>query len=169
MEEVKPAARKEKDPVNAAMRISLWHLGRSAKTRKQMREILEKKEYTPQVVETVLDRLEGYGYINDAELARREMMRQVQGKGAGKGIVRQRLYKIGVPPEVARETLADLPPSQEYAAARKTGERLYARLTNEEPRARRQKIWQGLCRKGFSSDIASQVARELETQWEEDE
>lgn len=63
-----------------ALDKAMTHLSASMKTKKQMRDFLSKKGYTEAVINFVLERLEGYKFVDDYAYCR-AYVQSVKGKG----------------------------------------------------------------------------------------
>lgn len=97
-----------------ALDRAMTHLSASPKTEGQMRTYLSGKGYVPAVVDYVLDKLRGYGYIGDAEYCKN----YIQGiSGKSKKAIKAQLLKRGVSADVAEEALSDFSDDEEEVAA----------------------------------------------------
>ncbi len=79
------------------------HLSATLKTEKQMRDFLAGKGYTAAVIEYVLEKLKGYGYIDDFAYCK-SYVNSVVGKG--KNAIRSQLIRRGAASEAIDEALS---------------------------------------------------------------
>ena len=87
-----------------ALDKALNHLSSSMKTRKQITDFLKKKGYLNGIIEYVLEKLESYGYIDDAEYARQYT--NSAGKTKGRRLIALELQKKGISVEQAHQALS---------------------------------------------------------------
>ncbi|HEY3217189.1 MAG TPA: regulatory protein RecX [Candidatus Eisenbacteria bacterium] len=148
------------DPA-AAREAALRLLERTRRTRSDLARRLREKGYASPVVEEVLDRLAAVGLVDDTEYARAYLAGRWGRRPAGWRRLEQELRRRGVSIEdvaagrtrLGQETGA----ADELATARRVvaqAARRYARL---EPRARRQRLYSLLARRGFDADTIEQA------------
>jgi len=153
-----------------AMERALNALSYRARSAGELRTRLLRAGFAPGTVETVLDRLQELGYLDDGEFAR-----NLAGARARKGYGPRRAYadlrRGGVGEAVAREAVdwafsgdADESSeeeggSTELLAAREAAERRYNRGQGSDAVARR--VYGFLSRRGFSAEVCADVAREF--------
>jgi regulatory protein len=95
----------EDDP-QAALQKAFRYLGIRARTRHELKNYLEGKEYTPEVVEQVLARLTQLKLIDDAAFARDLIAEKLRRKPLGPRAARFELMKHGVD-EATAETAVE--------------------------------------------------------------
>ena len=150
----------------AAMNRSLYYLGLRARTEKQMRDYLHKKETQADVIEAVIERLHEYGYIDDERYAQRLIETQIQYGKKGKRAIAQKMWQSGIQEEVAQAALDEIDETAELDAARHWVEKLSEKW-RDDPK-RREKMYRRLAAKGFGYDITAQVLREYQQKMEEE-
>jgi len=129
----------------------------------ELRTRLMEKEWTnSQIVEEVLVKLEGYGYLNDGQFAKDFAASQLRGKPIGKRVLRQKLAMKKLDKETiqaAIETVFEETPEAEVIE-RAVAKRL--RLKGKpETREDVKKFYDYLLRQGFSYDMVSSKMREI--------
>ena len=129
----------------------------------ELRTRLMEKEWTnSQIVEEVLVKLEGYGYLNDGQFAKDFAASQLRGKPIGKRVLRQKLAMKKLDKETiqaAIETVFEETPEAEVIE-RAVAKRL--RLKGKpETREDSKKFYDYLLRQGFSYDMVSSKMREI--------
>lgn len=89
-----------------ALNSAAGMLSRRALTEKQIREKLAKKEYTDDIIESVIGRLYYLDLIDDSKYAE-SALRSLKIRGYGKLRIRYELIRKGVPKNIAEEALCD--------------------------------------------------------------
>lgn len=137
------------EEISPAFDLSLYYLGLKARTRHEMEAYLKRRQYAPQVIAAVMDKLKEYGFVDDEQLSQRavdSLSRQRLGRGA----IERKLRQRGVDKELAREALDAYRPENESENARQLAATLWERYREAEPRKRWQKTTAALARRGFS-------------------
>jgi regulatory protein len=129
----------------------------------ELRTRLMEKEWTnSQIVEEVIVKLEGYGYLNDGQFAKDFAAAQLRGKPIGKRVLQQKLAMKKLDKETvaaAIETVFEETPETEVIE-RAIAKRL--RLKGKpETREDSKKFYDYLLRQGFSYDLVSSKMREI--------
>lgn len=130
---------------------------------KELRERLMEKEWTNSaIVEEVLLKLEGYGYLNDGQFAADLAASKLRGKPMGKRVLKQKLIERKLDKETIDAAIAtafEETPEAEVIE-RAVAKRL--RLKGKpETREDTKKFYDYLLRQGFSYDVVSNKMREL--------
>jgi regulatory protein len=138
----------------------------------ETRTRLNQLGYPPAVVDQVVERLVGLGYLDDLDFARAWVESRDRARPRGVVALRRELGRKGVPDGVIAEVLADradaaaahLDPQEgsvdpDRSAARRLIERRASTFRREvDPRRRRQKAYALLARNGFAPDVCHEVA-----------
>ena len=122
------------------------------------------KEFSQPVVEQVLASLSRYGYLDDADFARRWRDSRERRKPRGRFALRRELRAKGIADSIIDATLENL---DESSSAYRAGERRARQwLASEEMdyQTFRRKMWDFLRRRGFSSGVAGDTTARL---WQE--
>ncbi|HEV2105024.1 MAG TPA: regulatory protein RecX [Candidatus Eisenbacteria bacterium] len=144
------------DPA-AAREAALRLLERTRRTRADLARRLRDKGYAPATVTAVLDRLAEVGLVDDVEFARAYLAGRWGRRPAGWRRLQQELRVKGVAEAdvaaarariEAREGAVD-----ELGTARKLAEQARPRYARLEPRAREQRLYALLARRGFDADV----------------
>ena len=146
-----------------ALDKAMTHLSSSMKTRRQVSDFLRKKGYVDAVVEYVLEKLEGYGFVDDEEYAR-----QYAGS-ASKTKVRRLIalerQKKGVPADEAQAAVENIQ-GEEDAALKILQKYMRGRTADRETL---YKAFRYLLGKGFEYDTAKSALTAWGGSNEEDE
>ena len=129
----------------------------------ELRTRLMEKEWTnSKIVEEVIVKLEGYGYLNDGQFAKDFAASQLRGKPIGKRVLQQKLVMKKLDKETvaaAIENAFEETPEAEVIE-RAIAKRL--RLKGKpETREDSKKFYDYLLRQGFSYDLVSSKMREI--------
>ena len=153
----------ETEEVAAAREAALRLLERTRRTRSDLARRLRDKGHAEPVIAETLDRLAGVGLVDDVEYARAFLAGRWGRRPAGWRRLEQQLRVKGVANDdiaAARGRIEEREgPADEVAGARKViaaAERRYAAL---DARARRQRLWSLLTRRGFDGDTIEQALK----------
>ncbi|HIU80827.1 MAG TPA: RecX family transcriptional regulator [Candidatus Coproplasma excrementipullorum] len=143
----------ENEKVQATER-AMNHLSATMKTCRQMRDFLNSKGYTQAVADYVIDKLEGYGYIDDYAYCR-AYVNSVSGKG--KTAIRAALIKRGALREAIDAALDEVEEDEDevLAVAQK-----YMR-GKSHTRENLNKALRHLISRGFDYDVAKSALSRL--------
>lgn len=156
----------------AVREAALKLLERSRRTRSDLARRLADKGFARETVAEVLERLAAVGLVDDAEYARAFLSGRWGRRAAGWRRLEQDLRGRGVAPDDIARGRALLEeragPVDEAAAARRVLDQSARRYARLDPRARRQRLFALLSRRGFDSDTIQQVLRERDTGFSSD-
>lgn len=138
-----------------ALDKALIHLTASMKTERQMRDFLKKKGYVDAVCDYVLEKLRGYGFVDDAEYSRQYV--RFAAKNKGSRLIALELKQKGVPQEAVDEALAGLEGEGEAARAVLQKYMKNRQLTRENL----SKAYRHLLSRGFGYDEAKEALASL--------
>jgi len=153
----------EIEAADAAKQVLLRRLSHAPRTRKELAKDLKDKDISDEVANVALDRFEEVGLINDQALASNYVSSQHQRKGLGKNALRQQLRAKGVSDEVALEAISQITDDQEFQAAFALACKKIRSLQRDDAKTQLRKIVNVLARKGYSSNLAFRVAKEVIT------
>jgi regulatory protein len=150
------------EAVRRATDVCLRLLAIRARSRHELRLALKRKGYSASVQEQVLEKLQGFGYVDDARFARDRAASLLQKGRLGPQAVLQRLEAHGLNTEEAREALSAASGKVEFdplAAARQVLERrgYLGRKLGPKDQARAGRLLHG---RGFSADVIQRLLGE---------
>lgn len=154
---------KEIEAAEAAKQVLLRRLSHAPRTRKELAKDLKDKDISDEVANVALDRFEEVGLINDQALASNYVSSQHERKGLGKNALRQQLRAKGVSDDVALEAISQISDDQEFQAAFALACKKIRSLQKDDAKTQLRKIVGVLARKGYSSNLAFRVAKEVIT------
>ncbi len=99
-----------------AMDKALSHITASMKTEKEIRDFLTKKGYLRDVCDYVVEKMKGYGFLDDGEYAK--SYAESAGKKKGKRLIALELKRKGISDEDAERALSALSDETESAMRR---------------------------------------------------
>jgi regulatory protein len=154
---------KEIEAADAAKQVLLRRLSHAPRTRKELAKDLKDKDISDEVANVALDRFEEVGLINDQALASNYVSSQHERKGLGKNALRQQLRSKGISDDVAMEAISQISDDQEFQAAFALACKKIRSLQKDDAKTQLRKIVGVLARKGYSSNLAFRVAKEVIT------
>ena len=157
------AALLAKEQVHRARAAALDYLSYGARTTAEVRRKLRDRGFDEAAVEDALAKMQDYGYLDDAAYARAFARGRFAGRGYGPQRLRADLLRRGVAREAVDAALDALTEAEDLGeAARRHGRQRWRALAREaDVRKRKQKTMDFLVRRGFSFDLAREVADEL--------
>ncbi len=131
----------------------------------ELRTRLMEKEWTNSaIVEEVIKKLEGYGYLNDAQFAKDFAASRLRQKPIGKRVLKQKLAQKKLDKETVEEAIekafADMPEEEIIALAIEKRLRIKGKPTEQTDV---KKFYDFLLRQGFSYDIVRDKMREIQS------
>jgi regulatory protein len=127
---------------------------RGLKTKKQINDYLYKKGYDKQVQEHVIEKLEGYGYINDLEYAERYVEQLKLTKG--KNLIKQQLFQKGISQSLIDQVTKNL--NQEENVLNVAAKYL---KNKEKSQENKQKLYRHLLSRGFLYGEVSSAVKKM--------
>ena len=139
---------------SVAFERAVDYLGRGMRTVKQLSDYLTKKNYPPEVVEHVVNRLKDYRYLDDAAYAKTYVERNSDTKGERR--LKQELMQKGISACVAEEYSA-----QDEEKSLESARRLAEKYMKNKPRELKtlQKLQRYLVGRGYDFDTVNTVVR----------
>lgn len=145
----------------AARRIALDALSRAARTRGQLEALLQRKGIAPEAAETVLDRFEEVGLVNDADYAEAFVESRHRIRGQGGRALSAELRRRGVADEVVADAVGTLDPEREFETACRIARARYDRMPAAAAEVKLRRLAGFLARKGYSGAIVSRAVRQV--------
>lgn len=134
-----------------ARNVLLYQLSRSAKTAKQCRDILAKREIDAEIAETVIQRYIEVGLIDDASVASTIVSSRRKYKGLSKSAIKRELVEKGIAADLIESAVIELDADSEQATATELAVKRISRLASLDAAVRQRRLMGYLARKGFSS------------------
>jgi regulatory protein len=149
------------DPTSVARSIGLDLLDAAPKTRAQLAEAMRKRGVPDDAANSVLDRFEEVGLVDDAAFANAWVTSRQAGRGLAPRALSNELRQRGIAEPLIAEAVGSVDSEDVEAAARDLVTRR-ARATAGMPTAvRMRRLVALLNRKGYSGELAVRVVREV--------
>ena len=121
---------------------------------------MTKKDVPAEIIETVLDRFEEVGLVDDAQFAGLWVEGQ-QRRMRSTRALRQELRLKGVEAEVIDEALAEAAHDADYQAALALAQKKVRSMGGLEPQVRYRRLAGALARRGFAPGLSHRVVSEV--------
>jgi regulatory protein len=162
LDPTRTSALRAQDEIARATNAALIFLGYRARSEREVRDRLHQKGYPPETITAVIERLNGWGYLNDADFARFWTENRAQHKPRGRRLLEQELRFKGVAPEVVRETLDETEFDDEATALALARDRLRrATGADLDPEVQRRRLAGFLARRGYDYDVVRRVMKQV--------
>ena len=151
------------DDETRAKEICLRLLTDRARTVKELRDALVRKEIPERVADRVLARFDEVGLVDDEAFAGQWVRSRHRHRGLGRRAIAQELRRKGVAKEVADEALTEIDAESEEARARELVAKKIRTVkvgTREERASASRRLVGMLARKGYGAGVAYSVVRE---------
>lgn len=146
-----------------ARNVLLYQLGRSMKTRKQLSDIMIRREIPEEIFEPLLDRFEEAGLYSDSEYARAFVASKLA-DGKSVRLISRELQQRGVSAAIIEEQTSGIDSQIEEQTATELAVRRYRQLSKLDAQTRYRRLSGYLYRRGFSSQVVSSAVRAAEAQ-----
>jgi regulatory protein len=146
---------KDDDEVDKAYNQAIRFLGFRPRSQAEIERYLQDKGYAPEVVSHITERLRQEQYLDDEAFARFWLENRERFRPRGRQALRFELKQKGLDSEVIESTLADV--NEDESAWAAIEGKLY-RWKDLEEQEFKQKVMAFLSRRGFSYEVANQVA-----------
>jgi len=148
------------DPEQVAQAICLRQLTLGPRTKAQLGRAMALRNVPEHVAESVLQRLEDVGLVDDAVFAAAWVDSRHTGRGLGRKALEHELRQRGVTDSLVREAIDQMDPERELAAARQLVAGRLAAMQGLDPQTRARRLGGVLARKGYPAGLAHRVIRE---------
>jgi len=145
---------KQQDALEKSFNLSLNFLSYRARTEQEVRQYLQKKEFAAAIIETTVDKLKSYRYLNDAEFGRQWVEGRSRSNPKGKRALRYELRQKGLDAAEIDRAIAEL---DEDTLAWQAIQKKLARWQLLDDMALKKKLTAFLARRGFNYQTISTV------------
>lgn len=148
-----------------AKEIALNYLSYRARSEKEIKDKLKKKEFPETITDEVLSDLKRLNLVDDFEFACLWIKDRLEHKPKGERVLKLELFKKGIKKEIMEKALREFypPKTEEVEIAKGLVKKREKRYKNLDKRVAQKRIFDFLLRRGFSYD----VAREALSDWGE--
>jgi regulatory protein len=152
----------EQKELKRAKNTAYRYLTIRSRSRAEILKKLRDKEFSPTMIEAVVEHLLRLGYIDDRKFACQWATSRARLRGYGRHRIEQELRQKGVDREIIREALNEaVPPEDERENARRVAEKKLRTMKRVEPEVRRRRLAGFLERKGFPHEIVWDILRTI--------
>lgn len=151
----------EIDQNQIAKQVLLRRLSNAPRTRKELAQDLKKKKIEEDIAQIALDRFEELGLINDQTFSENYVSTTHERRKLGKKALKQQLRTKGVSEEIANQAISQITEDDEFKAALALALKKIRSIQKDDPQSQIRKIVGLLARKGYSSTLSFQVAKEV--------
>ena len=151
------------DDYDRALQVALRYVSFRQRSITEVRRRVG-KEFSQPVVEQVLASLSRYGYLDDADFARRWRDSRERRRPRGRFALRRELRAKGIADTIIDATLEDLDESSSAYRAGERRARQWLAGGEMDYQTFRRKMWDFLRRRGFGSGVAGDTTARL---WQE--
>ena len=145
--EIKTESEKE-----TAFDKALKYVTRYARSEKQMRDYLLRKEYVDSVIDAVIEKLKYYDYVNDLRFSADYVSYYKESRGVNR--IKQDLKISGIGDEIIDQVIQEI--DDQYDSCKRHGEKFL-----KSHSADKIKLYRHLVSKGYDYELVKRVANEL--------
>lgn len=142
-----------------ALALALYYLEKRARTEKELRDKLARKQVPPQEIEAVLAKLKEIGYVDDVKYAAQFQRARNDYRPMGVRRLKIELQLKGVPREIIETVKVEK--DDELALAQAAAESRLRQYANLDPETFRRRMTGFLARRGFGYDVIKQTLDSL--------
>lgn len=147
---------------NKAVSFAMHFLTARKRSEKEVSVKMKQKGYEEDLIEHTLIKLREFGYIDDKDFTQSLINDRRNLKKVGKRLLVQELRMKGIDTEIIEELVSEsATDDSEYENALALAGKKAENLSGEDPRSIKNKLYQFLLRKGYSSNIITRVLRQL--------
>ncbi|QPC84839.1 RecX family transcriptional regulator [Phototrophicus methaneseepsis] len=158
---------KHKDAIVKAYDQAVQLLARRPYSIQEVKQKLSRKDRPPDVVAAVLERLQQYGYLDDAAFARYWVDNRTRFKPRGSRALRYELMQKGVASTIIDDVLNE--ELEEDDAAYRAAQKRARRMRGSTKAAFEQKVGGFLQRRGFNYGTSQEALRQVVAELEEED
>ncbi|NLO82546.1 MAG: hypothetical protein GX094_05755 [Clostridiales bacterium] len=147
----------DEDGVKKAYNAALRYLGFRSRSSKEVEDYLRKKGFGDGTIRDAVQKLKGYGLIDDKAFARDWVSSRMQAGARGRLAIAYELRQKGIDGEIIEEVVGSITDEEEEEQAFKLANKYYERYKGLEKKEMVIKTGQALARRGFSWEIIQRV------------
>ena len=136
--------------------VALKYIKYKARTVNEIRVYLKKKEYSNEIIDKMVTKLESQGYLNDLSYSKSFLNMKILTTTHGPNRVREDLRKRGVSSKIIEEVMEEYTDDIQREKIKKIISKKINSNHNKSARVLKQKILSELLNAGFSRDMISE-------------
>lgn len=150
----------EKQAMVSALRL----LAATPKSKKHLKEKLLKKGFPKEIIDSVFEKLEKQGLINEKNYATTIFQSFSQFKPSGRKRIAFEMQKRGIAKNMIGDALETYSPEEEREKALELAKTKFLRWEALEPMKRKKKLYDFLVRRGFDFTIARDIVQKIQAE-----
>lgn len=150
-----------------AMDAALAYLTYRSRTCTQMEEYLRGKDFPIDTVGYVVDKLTGYGYLDDARYAKEYMEGKLRDRPLGRIRIKMALRERGIEDDIIEEILAGYGEDEELVQAIACLQKQIKQRKGKSPEIRKKQCYDVLARRGFNWETVQRAWNVVESEAED--
>ncbi|MFC2949595.1 recombination regulator RecX [Virgibacillus sediminis] len=158
----------QKDTVHKSYTQAIHFLSYRMRTKKEIRDYLDKKEVEPEQVEQIMDRLEKEKLVDDRQFAEMFVLTRISTSSKGPSLIKKELMEKGVAASIAQEAVEQYPYEEQYDKVRKLIEKKLSQKKKDSFRKQVQNMQASLMQKGFSQDVIKDALSGIQEEKDDD-
>ena len=132
------------------------------RSEREVRDRLRKRDYSDEAIEIAIEKVTGWGYLDDEDFARLWVENRVQHRPRGERLLTQELRQKGIDRDVIATVLEETE-LNEYDSALELARKRAPRLADLDEQTRERRLSQYLARRGYGWDVIRPVLGEVRT------
>ncbi len=148
------------DEIERAVAAALAFVSYRPRSERETRDRLRQKGYEPSAVEAAIERMTGWGYLDDEAFARWWVENRAEHRPRGKSLLTSELRAKGVAQDITSEAVA-ASEIDEHAAALELSRKRMRSLSGLDAATRDRRLGAFLARRGFGWDVVGPVLKEI--------
>lgn len=144
-----------------AYNMSLKFLGYRTRSCKEIKDYLSKKGFDDPVIDTTIEKLSNYNFIDDAKFASDFKNYKMNLKPVSRRYIQYKLNEKGIDSQIIDSVVDTISDDEEVENAMKVGKRYVRKYKDLEEREARAKLGQALVRKGFDWATVNKAVNRL--------
>jgi regulatory protein len=151
----------EPDSLTSAKSYAFKLLGRRAYSKNELMQRLHDKGFNPDICQNTIKLLEEYGYVNDWQLAMREIERCLKEQKLGPRRLQLRLRQRGIAPEIINQVMSSVDQETVYSSCMQEARKKLATLSDISPEKKQARLGSFLLRRGFDLECVNRCLRKI--------
>lgn len=151
---------------------AIHYLSFGLRSKKEMKDYLlkqgENSSINQELIETILEKLEVQGYLNDLEFAKAYVRTKSQLNRKGPRLIQQDLLKKGLKDDDIRQALDEYSKQEIHENIHRLADKFIRSKSKLPPKMLEGKLYQHLLTKGFESALIQEYIQEMELDIDDD-
>jgi regulatory protein len=150
------------DAVKKGFNQAVVYLSYRMRSEKEVKDYLVKKEFAKDTADTIIHKLQQFGYVNDLDFAKMFVRSKKNTSSKGPFVIRQELKQKGISNVLIEQSLKEYPFEEQVASAVKFANKKGSQKKSLSTLQLKQKLGQALAGKGYAWEVISAAMEEIE-------